>query len=126
MTEAQTKHLITKETAAQLGSRGGKARAAKAAKAKTFKEAAKALLTDKNKDGETAIIKIVAAMIERAKQGDVKAAEFLRQAIGEAETLKAEIKNNIGIMPEKTYIVIRSAADMQRELELKSEQGGNA
>lgn len=93
MNENQQKHLITKETAAAYGSRGGKARAAKAARYKTLSEAARYLLAEKDKDGQTAIMQIINAFIDKAKAGDIKAAEFLRDLTeGKPTTkVKAEI-----------------------------------
>ena len=135
MTEKQTKHLITKETAAQLGSRGGKARAAKAARYKTLSEAARYLLAEKDKDGQTAIMQIVLAFIDKAKAGDIKAAEFLRDLTEGKPTAKVQAEINTHEAPKIIFDIekpfselseMEKAARVQEVKEYLNTQGGNA
>lgn len=93
MTEKQRKHLITKETARIMGQRGGRQRAINARKARNMAEMCKALLLEKDTDGQTALYVIIKNIIEAAKAGDIRAAAFIRDtAEGKpATTIKAEL-----------------------------------
>lgn len=70
--------------------RAGKASGAARRKIKTFKLAAKYQLIEEDENGETAIWRIIARLIEAAENGDIKAAEFLRDIHGEKPTDKLE------------------------------------
>ena len=95
MANEQNLRKLTTEQAREIGRMGGKASVIAKRRLKTFKQAAKHQLTEQDENGETAIWCIVARMIKEAKQGNIKAAEFLRDLNGEKPTDKVEanVKN---------------------------------
>lgn len=80
---------------AEAGRLGGLAKAEKNRKLKTFAEAFNLILQQEitNKKGEKATTQeaIVSSMVKKAIEGDVKAAQFIRDTIGQNPTNKQEI-----------------------------------
>ena len=74
----------------RIATKAGKASGAARRKIKTFRLAAKYQLIEEDENGETAIWRIIARLIEAAENGDIKAAEFLRDIHGEKPTDKLE------------------------------------
>lgn len=99
---------FTRENAAEMGRRGGKASGNKRKFAKTFKEAALASLKKvaetKNGDLKNAREAIADALIREAIKGNTRAAELLMSIVGESPTKKMEITGKDGrdLMPAKT------------------------
>lgn len=80
---------------AEAGRLGGLAKAEKDRKLKTFADAFNFILQQEitNKKGEKATTQeaIVSSMVKKAIEGDVKAAQFIRDTIGQNPTNKQEI-----------------------------------
>ena len=74
----------------EIRRRGGKKSGEKRRLRKSFREATKYLLNEKDENGETAIYRIVMRMIAEAESGSTKAAEFLRDTSGEKPAEKIE------------------------------------
>lgn len=85
---------LSKDEAKTRGSKGGKRSAEVRREKKTMKEMLDYLLSKEitNKKGEkaTALEAIMTAAIKKAIQGDVRAAQFVRDTIGENPTQKIE------------------------------------
>lgn len=79
----------TSGEAREYGRKGGKASAAKRAERKTFREGLLLLLNEPLKDktgvatDKTTQDAVIAGLVKRAISGDVRAAEFIRDTIGE-------------------------------------------
>lgn len=79
----------TKSEQREIARKGGKAAAAKRAERKTFREGLLLLLNEplKDKSGvatdKTTQDAVIAGLVKRAIAGDVRAAEFIRDTIGE-------------------------------------------
>lgn len=79
----------TKSEQRAIARKGGKASAAKRAARKTFREGLLLLLAEELKDkggqptGKTTQDAVIAGLVKRAISGDVRAAEFIRDTIGE-------------------------------------------
>jgi hypothetical protein len=79
----------SREAAKKNGSKGGKATAQKNKERKTFREGLLLLLNEplKDKSGvvtdKTTQDAVIAGLVKRAISGDVRAAEFIRDTIGE-------------------------------------------
>lgn len=86
---------LTSERAKEVGRIGGIRKAEKMRKAKTFAEAFKICLEQEitNTKGETktTLEAIIASMVAKAIKGDVKAAQFVRDTIGQMPVAKQEI-----------------------------------
>lgn len=82
-------NMRTKSEQREIARKGGKAAAAKRAERKTFREGLLLLLNEplKDKSGQTTDKTtqdaVIAGLIKRAISGDVRAAEFIRDTIGE-------------------------------------------
>lgn len=85
---------ICKEDAKKIRSKGGKARAKKIQERKTMKEMLDYLLQQDitNKQGETknTLEVMMTAQIKEAIKGNTKAAQFVRDTIGEMPTQKID------------------------------------
>lgn len=77
---------LTSEEARKRGSAGGKASVQARKEKKWFKE-------EIEKQIGGSIDKIINAMLEKAKKGDIQAGQFLRDTIGEKPTDKVENTN---------------------------------
>lgn len=82
-------NMRTKSEQREIARKGGKAAAAKRAERKTFREGLLLLLNEplKDKSGvvtdKTTQDAVIAGLVKRAISGDVRAAEFIRDTIGE-------------------------------------------
>lgn len=89
MANEQNLRAPTTAEARERGRKGGKASAAKRAERKTFREGLLLLLNEplKDKTGQstdkTTQDAVIAGLVKRAISGDVRAAEFIRDTIGE-------------------------------------------
>lgn len=89
MANEQNLRAPTTAEARERGRKGGKASAAKRAERKTFREGLLLLLNEplKDKSGvatdKTTQDAVIAGLVKRAIAGDVRAAEFIRDTIGE-------------------------------------------
>ena len=89
MANAQNLRVPTSEEARENGRKGGKASAAKRRERKSIREAILLLLNEPIKDregkdsGKTTQDAMIAGVMKRAIAGDVRAAEFIRDTIGE-------------------------------------------
>ena len=79
----------TKSEQREIARKGGQASAAKRAERKTFREGLLLLLNEPLKDKSGAVTDkttqdaVIAGLVKRAISGDVRAAEFIRDTIGE-------------------------------------------
>lgn len=97
----QNLRVPTSEQAREYGRKGGKASAAKKAERKTIREGLLLLLGEplKDKNGiateKTTQDAVIAGVIKKAINGDVRAAEFIRDTIGEkpVENVKVTAAN---------------------------------
>ena len=89
---------LCKEDAKKIRSKGGKARAKKIQERKTMKEMLDYLLQQDitNKQGETknTLEVMMTAQIKEAIKGNTKAAQFVRDTIGEMPTQKVELDSS--------------------------------
>lgn len=88
--------MRTKEEQQRITSMGGKASGEARRNKKLFETAVLDILTKKDpksKEGATNLELAVAAVLRRAKSGDVKANEFLRDTIGEKPIQEIEQHN---------------------------------
>ena len=89
MANEQNLRAPTPTEARERGRKGGKASAAKRAERKTFREGLLLLLNEPLKDkagqttDKTTQDAVIAGLVKRAIAGDVRAAEFIRDTIGE-------------------------------------------
>lgn len=89
MANQQNLRAPTPAEARERGRKGGKASAAKRAERKTFREGLLLLLREPLKDkagqvtDKTTLDAVIAGLVKRAISGDVRAAEFIRDTIGE-------------------------------------------
>ena len=89
MANPQNLKTLSPKEAREQGRKGGKASAAKRAERKTFREGLLLLLNEplKDKTGQptdkTTQDAVIAGLVKRAIAGDVRAAEFIRDTIGE-------------------------------------------
>lgn len=87
--EQNLRPVRTKSEARERGKAGGKASAAKRAERKSIREGLLLLLNEPIKDrdgkdsGKTTQDAMIAGVMKRAIAGDVRAAEFIRDTIGE-------------------------------------------
>lgn len=79
----------------EIRTAGAEALNAKLAERKTFSESIGYALRKKDVDGLSNMERITASMIIKAIDGDVKAAQFIRDTIGEQPTTKTEISADI-------------------------------
>lgn len=90
------------------GRKGGVKSAEVRKERKTFKELINIALQEKDTDtGQDNAVAIVASLINKAKQGDNKAFEILRDTVGE----KPSDKKDIGFDFDLTQLVVREIAD---------------
>ena len=98
MANEQNLRAPTTAEARERGRKGGKASAAKRAERKTFREGLLLLLNEplKDKSGQTTDKTtqdaVIAGLVKRAISGDVRAAEFIRDTIGEKPVQDVTIK----------------------------------
>lgn len=89
MANEQNLRTLSPKEAREQGRKGGKASAAKRAERKTFREGLLLLLNEPLKDkagqttDKTTQDAVIAGLVKRAISGDVRAAEFIRDTIGE-------------------------------------------
>lgn len=89
MANEQNLRTLSPKEAREQGRKGGKASAAKRAERKTFREGLLLLLNEPLKDKSGAVTDkttqdaVIAGLVKRAISGDVRAAEFIRDTIGE-------------------------------------------
>lgn len=89
MANPQNLRVPTSKEARENGRKGGKASAAKRAERKSIREGLLLLLNEPIKDregkdsGKTTQDAMIAGVMKRAIAGDVRAAEFIRDTIGE-------------------------------------------
>lgn len=89
MANVQNLKTLSPKEAREQGRKGGKASAAKRAERKTFREGLLLLLNEPLKDkagqttDKTTQDAVIAGLVKRAIAGDVRAAEFIRDTIGE-------------------------------------------
>ena len=74
------------------------------AQRRSFAEDIKILLTQKAENGKTIQENIVKAMAERADLGDVKAAQFLRDTIGEKPAEALDLNANVMTEADKALL----------------------
>lgn len=83
------------EEAARRGRTGAEASNSTQAARRSFADECKIALATKDKNGKTAQENAVIAMIERAQMGDVKAAQFLRDTVGEKPAESIDLNADI-------------------------------
>lgn len=102
---------LSSEEARRNGKKGGVKSAQKRRERKTFKELLKIALEMKSPTGKTNAEEIVASMIRKAQDGDVKAFEAVRDTIGEKPKDEIDVTTQEQI-PEGTaalYAKIKAA-----------------
>lgn len=92
MANEQNLRRLTSEEAREIGKRGGQASAKKRAERKTLREELLALLADGDRQS-----KISLALLDKARKGDTKAYEVIRDTIGEKQADKLETDNKIEV-----------------------------
>lgn len=93
--------------AREIAKAGGDAAAETYSRRKTFKESITMLLNQKCDDGTTMQDKIVAAMANKASEGCVGAAEFLRDTVGEKPTDQV----SLDVMTDKDREVLKNLTE---------------
>lgn len=101
MANNENLRVPTSKQAREYGRRGGLASAKKKAERKTMQEMLKFLLEQEltNKNGEKAstLEVIMTAQIKEAAKGNTKAAQFIRDTIGEAPKLDLNLPESLFI-----------------------------
>ena len=83
---------------------GAAATNAKLAQRRSFKEQVDILLTSKDSNGKSCLENIINAMYDRSQQGDVKAAQFLRDTAGEKPADSLDVNANVITEADKALI----------------------
>lgn len=101
----------TSEQARKNGAKGGKKSAEVRAAKKKLKEELEMLLCLMEKNGKTVQENVCIALLQKAKKGDVKAFELIRDTTGQKAPEK--IENDVGERLEKILIEVVKAPEQK-------------
>lgn len=90
----------------ELARKGGIASGRSRRKKKTIRETLEMMLAGKMPDGATRRDAIVAALLEKALSGDVRAFEAIRDSIGEKPTEKMNVSTESGVVFPTTIMLV--------------------